>query len=118
MMSHFEEEEFDTKFGGGTVLRILAQARKHWKWLVGFILCVGLVSSSDSFLTYVVKLIIDEGIVPGDRSALLLYLSVFGGVIICQAFLIFGFISLAGFLGERIQYDLRKHMFNYSFFDI
>jgi ATP-binding cassette subfamily B protein len=122
-MSYFEEEEFDTKFNGRTVLRIVAQAMSHWKWLVGFLVCIGLVSASESYLTYVVKLVIDEGIVPQDQSALRFHFSVFGAVIIGQAVLVFGFIYLAGVLGERIQYDLRKHMFDhlqelsFSYFD-
>jgi len=122
-MSYFEEEEFDTKFNGRTVLRIVAQAVNHWKWLAGFLVCIGLVSASESYLTYVVKLVIDEGIVPRDQGVLLFHFSVFGAVIIGQAVLVFGFIYLAGVLGERIQYDLRKHMFDhlqglsFSYFD-
>jgi ATP-binding cassette subfamily B protein len=122
-MPYFEEEEFDTTFNGRTVLRIVGQALNHWKWLVGFLVCIGLFSSSESFLTYVVKLVIDEGIIPKDHGALLTYFTVFGAVILGQAVLIFIFIYLAGFLGERIQYDLRKRMFDhlqelsFSYFD-
>ena len=32
---YFEEEEFDTSFDGGTLMRILAQTKPHWKWVAG-----------------------------------------------------------------------------------
>ena len=34
-------------------------------------------------------------------------------MILCQAMTVFSFVYLAGVLGERIQYDLRKMMFNH-----
>ena len=59
------------------------------------------------------KQIIDQGIVPGDRVALVRYLGYYGGLTIVQAVMVFGFIYLAGMLGERIRYDLRQRMFNH-----
>ena len=63
-MSHFEfeEEEFDTQFNGRTVLRILAQARPHWRWLVGFVLAIAVVAAVDSYLTFLSKQIVDKSI--------------------------------------------------------
>jgi ATP-binding cassette subfamily B protein len=124
-MSHFEfeEEEFTTQFNGRTILRILAQIKPHWKWVVGFILTVALVSALDSYFTFLSKRIIDEGIVAGDRAALTRIVTSYGLLIVVQASGVFGFIFLAGVLGERVQYDLRKKMFNhlqdlsFSYFD-
>ena len=39
--------------------------------------------------------------------------TIYGSLILCQAVTVFTFIYLAGVLGERIQYDLRKMMFNH-----
>ena len=47
----FEEEEFTTQFNGRTVLRILAQARPHWPWLVGFLLATLSVSLIDAYFS-------------------------------------------------------------------
>jgi ATP-binding cassette, subfamily B, bacterial len=119
----FEEEEFSTQFNGRTVLRILAQTRPHWRWLVGFLLAIALVSTLDSFFTFLSKRIIDEGILAADREALLRIVGLYGSLIIVQAAGVLGFIFLAGVLGERIRYDLRKKMFNhlqdlsFSYFD-
>jgi ATP-binding cassette subfamily B protein len=64
---YFEEEEFTTQFNGKTIKRIAQQAwPRYWLWVVGFISLVALVSFQDSLFTYLSKLIIDEGIVPGD----------------------------------------------------
>jgi ATP-binding cassette subfamily B protein len=119
----FEEEEFTTQFNGRTVLRILAQIKPHWKWVVGFMLTIGVVSALDSFFTFLSKRIIDEGIVAGDSAALIRIVTLYGVLIVVQAVNVFGFIYLAGVLGERVQYDLRRKMFNhlqdlsFSYFD-
>jgi ATP-binding cassette subfamily B protein len=119
----FEEEEFTTGFSGQTVRRILAQARPHWRWVVGFLACIGLVSAQDSVFTYLSKLIIDEGIMAGDRERLVEVLTIYGVLSIIQVAAVFGFIYMAGILGERIHYDLRKKMFDnlqalsFSYFD-
>lgn len=119
----FEEEEFSTQFNGRTVLRIFSQAQPHWRWLVGFTLAVALVSVMDSYFTFIRKRIVDEGILAGDKAALIHVAAVYGLLIFAQAANVFGLIFLAGILGERIQYDLRQRMFNhlqdlsFSYFD-
>jgi len=124
-VSHFEfeEEEFTTEFNGRTVLRILAQAKPHWPWLVGFLLSISSVSLLDSYFTYLGKQIVDEGILAGDRAALTRIITTYGLLIVVSAVGVFGFIFLVGILGERIRYDLRKKMFDnlqqlsFSYFD-
>ena len=119
----FEEEEFSTQFNGRTVLRILAQARPHWPWVVGFLIAIAAVSGLDSYFTFLSKRIVDEGILAGDRPALHRLVTIYGSLILIQAVGVFAFIYLAGILGERIRYDLRKKMFNhlqdlsFSYFD-
>ena len=121
--SEFEEEEFTTKFNGRTVVRILAQAKPHWPWLAGFLLAITFVSAMDSYFTFLSKRIVDEGILAGDRAVLVQLVTTYGSLIVVQAVGVFGFIYLVGILGERIRYDLRRHMFNhlqelsFSYFD-
>ena len=119
----FEEEEFTTEFNGRTVMRILAQAKPHWRWLAGFLLAIAFVSVIESYLTFLSKRIVDEGILAGDRAALTQIVTIYGLAILVSAVGVFGFIFLAGILGERIRYDLRQKMFNhlqelsFSYFD-
>ena len=109
----FEEEEFTTQFNGGTLARILGQVKPHWRWVVGFMVSIALVSSLDSVFTYQSKRIIDEAIVPQNPAALRDILPVYAVLILVQSVGVLGFIYLAGVLGERVQYDLRKRMFNH-----
>ena len=109
----FEEEEFSGKIDNKSITRILAQALPHWKWLVGFLLAIALVSVLDSYFTFLGKRIIDEGIIPGDRSALTRIVLIYGILLVVQAAGVLAFIFLAGVLGERIRYDLRKKLFDH-----
>ena len=110
-MHFFEEEEFTTRFNGRTILRILAQARPHWKYVATFMLGIILVSVLDAMFTYISKRVIDEGIVARDPEALLQLIIIYGGLSLISAIGVFMFILAAGGLGEKIQYDLRKKMF-------
>jgi ATP-binding cassette subfamily B protein len=74
---------------------------------------IALTSIMDAFFTYLNKGIIDQGIIAQNRQALIRLLSIYGGLILIQSGCVFTFIFLAGVLGERIQYDLRKSMFNH-----
>ncbi len=119
----FEEEEFNTRFNGQTILRILAQTKPHWKMLAGFLLSISSVSFLDAIFTYISKLIIDEGILAGNTARLYELVGIYGALIVVSAIGVFIFIALAGGLGERIQYDLRKKMFarlqdlSFSYYD-
>ncbi len=109
---YFEEEEFSSQFNGKTVLRILAQTLPHWKWVAGFLLAILITSMLDGYFTFLSKRIIDEGITAADKTALVKIVTQYGLLILIQAVTVFTFIFLAGILGERVRYDLRKRLFN------
>ena len=108
---YFEEEEFTTQFTGKITRRILQLTKPHWKWVLGFLLMITLVSVLDSYFTFLTSLIIDKAILGDDIEALKNIIIRYGLLILVQAAGVFGFIYLAGILGERIRYDLRKKMF-------
>ena len=108
---YFDEEEFTTQITGKTILRILKQAKSHWQWVIGFVLMISLVSALDSYFTFLSKRIIDEGIIAHNPAVLRDIITQYGLLILLQAGGVFGFIYLAGVLGERIRYDLRQQMF-------
>ncbi|NUQ37892.1 MAG: ABC transporter ATP-binding protein [Caldilineales bacterium] len=109
----FEEEEFTTQFNGSTLWRVLLLARPHLRMTLVFLVAIALVSALDSYFTFLSKRMIDEGIVPGNREQLFRIATQYGALILVQAGAVFGFIYTAGVLGERVQYDLRKRMFNH-----
>jgi ATP-binding cassette subfamily B protein len=55
MEDYFEEEEFSTQFNGKTVRRILSLTKPHWRWVLGFLITIALVSLLDSLFTYLSK---------------------------------------------------------------
>ena len=110
---YFEEEEYTSQFNGKTVLRILAQTKPHWKWVVGFLAMIAVVSFLDAYFTFLGMQIIDKGIVPGNKEALINIVTRYGLLILVQALAVFSIIYLTGILGERVRYDLRKKMFNH-----
>ncbi len=109
----YEEEEFQSSFNGRTLLRIMGQVKPHWKWVVGFIFAVTIVSFLNSYFTYLSKRIVDEGITPGSREALIGIGVTYALLIVVQSIFVFGFIYLTGALGHRVQYDMRKTMFEH-----
>ena len=109
----YEEEEFKTSFNGRTLLRILGQVRPHWKWVAGFIVAVAVVSFLNSYLTYLGKRIVDEGITAGNREVLVSIIAIYAVLVVVQAAFVFAFIYLCGALGNRVQYDMRKSMFQH-----
>ncbi len=119
----FEEEDFEAALSGRTLKRMLSLSLPHWPWLVGFIGLVALTAMQDGVFNFLKKQIIDQGITPGDTTALTWVIAIYGGIALTQAAFVFGFIYFAGMLGERIQYDLRKRMFDhlqelsFSYFD-
>jgi ATP-binding cassette subfamily B protein len=110
---YFEEEDFSSQVNKNTILRILSLTKPYWYWVLGFVVTIMLVSGLDSFFTYLSKRIVDEGIANRDLQALYKIVVMYGGLQFVQAGFVFIFIYLAGVLGERIRYDLRKTMFNH-----
>ena len=109
---YFEEEEFTTEFNGQTLWRILQQALPHWPLFFGVIVLITSMSVVESYQTYLSKRIIDEGIVAGDMEILRQLVIEYGVLVLAMALFVCGFILCAGVLGERVQYDLRKKMFD------
>jgi ATP-binding cassette, subfamily B, bacterial len=108
-----EEEEFTSQLTGPVLKRIGGLLKPHWKWVVGFFLTIAITSGLDAYFTFLNKQFIDQGILLKDSARLMYLASIYGGFIILQAGTVFTFIYLAGVLGERIQYDLRKTLFNH-----
>ena len=113
-VNHFEEENFsNTRIDGKILSRMLKLARPYWKWFIGFILAIIMVSSLDSYFTFLSKRIVDEGILAGNQDALIHILMIYSALILVQAGGVFAFIYLVAIVGERIRYDLRREMFNH-----
>jgi ATP-binding cassette subfamily B protein len=111
--NYFEEEEFTSQFDSKIFRRILGLMRPYLKGMIGFIVCVMIVSFLDSYFTNLTRLIIDDGIIPGDKTVIIKLLVQYGSLIVIQAIFVFFFIYLVGIMGERLRYDLRQKLFNH-----
>ena len=108
-----EEEEYTSQLTGDVLKRIVGLLKPHWKWVVGFLITIALTSILDAYFTYINKQIVDTGITLGDKARVLQLALIYGVFQVLQAAFVFTFIYLAGVLGERVQYDLRKLLFNH-----
>ena len=108
-----EEEEYTSNLTAPVFNRIMGLMKPHMNWVIGFFITIALTSCGDAYFTYLNKEIVDTGISLGNPAAVMHIAKIYGFLILCQAVTVFSFIYLAGVLGERIQYDLRKMMFNH-----
>ena len=108
-----EEEEHTSQLTAPVFKRILGLLKPHWKWVLGFLITIALTSSTDAYFTYLNKQIVDTGINLKDSARVMQLATIYGTIIVFQSAFVFTFIYLAGVLGERIQYDLRKMLFNH-----
>jgi ATP-binding cassette subfamily B protein len=108
-----EEEEYTSPLTAPIFKRIVGLLKPHRKWVVIFIVSILLTSVLDAYFTYLSKQIVDTGIRLKDLAALKRIVIIYGSFQILQAGCVFTFIYLVGVLGERVQYDLRKMLFNH-----
>ena len=108
-----EEEEFDGSFNGQTIRRLIRLLKPYTLWVIGFLSAVMLVSGLDSYFTYLSSLMVDDAIATGSFDYLVEIVRQYASLIVIQAVAVFAFIYMAGILGERIRYDLRKKLFGH-----
>ncbi len=108
-----EEEEYTSQLTAPVFKRILTLLKPHWKWVLGFLITIMLTSVLDAYFTYLNKQIVDVGITMKNKPALMRIVLIYGSFQLLQSGFVFTFIYLAGVLGERVQYDMRKMLFNH-----
>ncbi len=108
-----EEEEHTSQITGQTFKRIIGLLMPHWRWLVGFLIAIALTAVLDAVFTYINRSMIDQGIAKRSIPTLLRFASYYGGLQLVQGVMVFVLIYLAAILGERVQYDIRKKVFNH-----
>jgi ATP-binding cassette subfamily B protein len=108
-----EEEEHTSQLTGQTFKRIAGLVRPHWRWMAGFLVAIIFTASLDAVFTYLNKDMIDLGISQKSIPTLLRYAWYYGGLQLVQAVSVLIFIYLVSLLGERVQYDIRKAVFNH-----
>ncbi len=113
MSKHFKEEKFINQFNSKTVFRLIGQAFRHKLLFYGFILFIILTAIFEAKGTYILMLLIDNGILAKNKEIITKNAFNYLLLIAAVAIFVFCFIRMAGILGEKIQYDLKKKMFNH-----
>jgi len=108
---YYEEEEYGAEIKGQTLRRVLGLLRPHWKWALGFVTAVIIVSILDAYFTFLGKRIVDDGILMRNTAVLKQILTTYAGLLLVQAVAVFGFIYMVSVIGERIRFDLRQQLF-------
>lgn len=111
--SYFEEEEFSSQMNRDTVARIFGLLKPHWRAVVTFMVAIAIVAAAEAFMTFITKLIIDEGIIAGDAERLRDLILLYSAMMLILAAGVFVFIFVTGRLGQQVMYDLRKKLFNH-----
>ena len=108
-----EEEEYTSSLTAPVFRRILTLVAPYWTWVIGFVVTILFVSALDAYFTFINKNIVDMGINMKDSATVTRLATTYGSFILLQAAMVFTCIYLAGVLGERVHYDLRRKMFNH-----
>jgi ATP-binding cassette subfamily B protein len=108
-----EEEEYVSQLTTPVLKRILSLLAPHRRWVIGFLLAITGTAVIDALYTYINKVMIDQGIVTKNIPLLLHLAALYGVFQVLQAGSVFVFFYLSTILGERVQFDLRRSMFNH-----
>ena len=112
-ITEIEEEEYTSQLTAPVFKRIVGLVAPYWTWVLGFGGTILAVSALDAYFTFINKNIVDAGINMKDGETVMRLATTYGSFILLQAAMVFICIYLAGVLGERVQYDLRRKMFNH-----
>ena len=112
-ITEIEEEEYTSQLTAPVFKRIVGLVAPYWIWVLGFGGTILAVSALDAYFTFINKNIVDAGINMKDGETVMRLATTYGSFILLQAAMVFICIYLAGVLGERVQYDLRRKMFNH-----
>ena len=81
--------------------------------VTGFLISVAIVSVLNSVFTYLGKMMVDDGISTGNRDAVISIAITYVVLLVIQSVFVFAFIYFTGALGHKVQYDMRKSMFQH-----
>ncbi|NLA25730.1 MAG: ABC transporter ATP-binding protein [Bacteroidales bacterium] len=93
--------------------RLFAVLKPHWKSLALGLFGIVFVSFLDSYFNIIDKNIIDQGILMGDKSALIRLLATYMVVLLLSSAGFFMFIYNASMMGEKLRFELRMKLFKH-----
>ncbi|MDT0677803.1 ABC transporter ATP-binding protein [Autumnicola musiva] len=93
--------------------RLLKYTNPYKKTFYFVAIAAILLSVASVLRPYLLKITIDEAIVPQDYDELIYYILLMGGVLIAEVIFQFSFIYFANWLGQEVVRDLRVNLFQH-----
>ncbi|HEU0042563.1 MAG TPA: ABC transporter ATP-binding protein [Jiangellaceae bacterium] len=97
----------------GTVRRILGYARPYRRQITVFLITTVAAAASAAAVPLLLKYVIDDGVTPGDRNAVLLGAAAVAGLAVLDAGLSLLGRWMSARVGEGLIYDLRRQVFDH-----
>ena len=115
MSQNYDENELDddVHITTGVMKRLFAVLKPHWKSLALGLFGIVFVSFLDSYFNIIDKNIIDQGILMGDKSALIRLLATYMVVLLLSSAGFFMFVYSASMMGEKLRFELRMKLFKH-----
>ncbi len=122
-MSYYEEQEYTKSFDLSLWNKLLSYAGKYKKAMFVLVLAQVLIALADTSYPMFTRYAFDTFVAADDMSTFPIYVCLNVGVIVIQCFLVFVFIKLAGYIQNRVMYDVRQRGFlqlqklSFSYYD-
>lgn len=98
-------------FDAGLARRLLGFTRDMRPWIALALLSAPLLSAIQLARPYILKLAVDDAIIPGDPQALLLYAGMFLVALVIEIGGVFGQLMLLTWIGQRVLVRMREAVF-------
>ena len=115
MSQNYDENELDddVHITTGVMKRLLSVVKPHWESLALGLFGIIFVSFLDAYFNIIDKNIIDQGILMGDKSALIRLLATYMVVLLLSSAGFFMFVYSASMMGEKLRFELRMKLFKH-----
>jgi len=112
---NYDENELDddVHITTGVMKRLLSVVKPHWESLALGLFGIIFVSFLDAYFNIIDKNIIDQGILMGDKSALIRLLATYMVVLLLSSAGFFMFVYSASMMGEKLRFELRMKLFKH-----
>jgi ATP-binding cassette subfamily B protein len=112
--TYYDENELDDEVNlqSGVLGRLFKLLKPYKVTMIAAILAIAITSWLDAYFAILNKRIIDEGIIARDIPAMIGLFRNYGIIVVGQVIAFFVMMLSVGVQGERLRYDLRKHLFN------
>ena len=93
--------------------RLLGYTRSYWLWMILAVVMIIVAAFLETLGPYLIKVAVDDYIIPGEFQGLQLVVLVYLGVLLGNFIIRYFQILLTQYIGQRIIYDVRNQIFEH-----